>query len=264
MRSLRFLLPLAATLAAVPLAAPTTAGAVTTKAYTVSFEGSVQIDWSEPRWKVSENCYDTVWNEGSGSQTWNVRSRGATKVLLHTNGRYLQATYGTWTLNEDTDSSGLPAKGEITRTGGYSTIYTAGTCGTGPQYPNQGPTGDCGTRLLNFEVELHAYKGELTPDVTLHGNGREKTGFETCTIVVPENVVALSWPAVSTALPEAKLLGATKAFTVKGHDQLTGKGGVWDASSKVTIDWTATFTPAGQPARPKKPGKKRKKARRHR
>lgn len=248
MRSPRLLLPLAAVVLSISLGAPGAASAVTTKAYTVAFSGTVQTDWNMPKYMSYRTCYDTTWIEGAGSETWNVRSRGVNKVLATSNGVATQLQFGSWKPNADDDINGLDGKGEIHRSGGYKTTYTAGSCGVGPQYPNPTPESDCGTRLVNYEIQLSFYKGEITPDVLAHGNGiREKINYDNCTLVTPSNILAGSWPAVSGKLSNKKILGAHKPFTVTGHDRAVGKGGVSGGTSTTTIDWKLTFTPAKAP-----------------
>jgi hypothetical protein len=249
MRSPRsLLLPLAAVLAVLPLVTAGSAGALTTKAYTVSFKGTVQTDWNVPKYMRYATCFDTEWVQGSGSETWNVRSQG-NKVLVTNNGVASQFQFGSWELNAGSTTSGLVGKGETHRSGGYKTTYTAGTCGVGPQQDDPAPATDCGTRLVKYEIQLSFYKGEITPDVLASGNGvREKIRYENCTLVTPSNILAGSWPAVSGKLKDRKLLKAGKPFTVKGHDRAEGKGGVSNlGTATTTIDWALTFTPAKAP-----------------
>jgi hypothetical protein len=240
------LLPLAAALAAVPLAVPGAAGAFAKKAYTVTFDGTVKTDWNVPKWKSYETCYDTTWIQGSGSETWHVRSKGTNKVLAFSNGVATQFQFGSWEMNKDDDIYAVLGKGETMRSGGYRTTYTAGTCGVGPQQDDPVPESDCGTRLVEYEIQLSVDRGEVTPDVLASGNGiREKVGYDHCTLVTPSNILAGSWPAVSGKLPDKKLFRAKKAFAVKGHDRAEGKGGVSNLGTAVTtIDWKLTFTPA--------------------
>lgn len=250
MRAARLLLPLAAALAALPLVTAGSAGAVTTKAYTVSFKGSVKTQWDLPKYLRYATCFDTEWVEGRGEETWDVRSPG-TKVLVTNNGLASQFQFGSWKLNAGSSSSGLIGKGEIHRSGGYKTTYTAGTCGAGPQPHDPPPATDCGTRLVNYEIQLSYLKGEITPDVLAHDNGiREKINYDTCVLETPKNILAGSWPAVSGKLKDKKLLRAGKPFTVKGHDRAEGKAGVLDlGTATTTIDWQLTFTPAGKKGR---------------
>lgn len=242
------LLPVLA--AAVALVTAGGAGAAPTKAYNVTFKGTVQTDWNLPKYKPYETCFDTFWKEGRGSETWNVRSKGAQKVLAYQLGTTPWLQVGSWTLGDTKARSSLDAKGEVARSGGFVSTVTAGTCGVGPAHPAEPVPDDCGTRLVNYDVSLNLNKGELTPDVLLGENGvREKTGFDTCTLVAPPNVTPGSWPAASGKLPTAKLLGARKAFTVKGHDSWTGEVPPSKGSTTTTIDWQLTFTPAKKAGR---------------
>jgi hypothetical protein len=246
MRSPRsLLLPLAGVLLAIALVAPGAANALTRKAYTVSFTGSVKTEWNVPKYMAYATCFDTTWIQGQGAETWNVRSKGTNKVLVTSNGVATQLHFGSWEPGRNT-TSGLLGKGEIRRTGGYTTTFTAGTCGLGPQEENTFPGGDCGTRLVEYLIQIPFHNGEITPDPMPYGNSlREKIGFDDCLLVTPSNILAGSWPAVSGKLKDVKLLRAQRPFTVKGHDVATGSGGASGrGTATTTMDWTLTFTPA--------------------
>jgi hypothetical protein len=197
-----------------------------------------------------ETCFDTFWVEGRGSETWNVRSKGAQKVLAFQTGSTPWLQIGSYTLGDLKAQSSVGAKGEVTRSGGLQDTVTAGTCGVGPAHPAEPKEDDCGTRLVSYEISLNLNKGELTPDVLLAGNGvRERTGFETCRLFAPPNVTPGSWPAASGKLPSKLLFGARKAFTVRGHDAWTGEVPPSKGSTTTTIDWKLTFTPVKKRAR---------------
>lgn len=248
MRSSR-LLPLAVALVAAAHAAPATpaaAAGLKARAYTVTFDGTVKTEWTVPRWRQYQTCFTTTWIEGRGEETWNVRSRGVNKVLAYSNGVATQLQFGSWERNADTRQTGVLGKGEIHRSGGYTTSFTAGSCGIDPHEDPQFPTGDCGTRLVNYAINLVLARGEVTPEVLPDDNGiREKITFDSCTLETPDNMLAGNWPAVSAKLPDKQLLRATKAFTIKGQERWPGP--IDHGTASTTIDWKATFTPAKPP-----------------
>ena len=215
--------------------------------FLVSFDGTVKTAWDLPRFQTYADCFDTIWMEGSGSETWHVHSTGANRMIAFDNGVATQFSFGSWTMNADTGLTGLRAKGERDRHGGYKTTYTAGTCGVGGGTEDPPRPDDCGTRLVNYEIPLSILKGELTPDVLANGNGvREKTDYTACDLVAPKNVLAGSWPAAGGKLSRKTLFGSQRSIVVDGHDAWSDKqpthGGAGVTNAGTTIDWKLTLT----------------------
>jgi hypothetical protein len=253
-RRLLILLALAA-LAAAAIAQPASARFHQAK-FLVKFDGTVHSTWNLPKYRVAQDCYRSTMFEAGGEETWHVASRGAQKVLAFSNGVATQFQIGSWQMNADTGQTGLKAKGQVNRTRHQSTTYEAGTCGiTAPPLDWDDPTPpmDCGGRLLDYDVQLGSSGSaavKLAPDVLLGEHGvREKVGFDNCTLVTPDNVLAGSWPAAEAQImyrnkPMRNYWGTQKTFTATGHES-------WDASrpvetvtqtATVTIDWKLTFT----------------------
>jgi hypothetical protein len=115
------------------------------------------------------------------------------------------------------------------------------------------PPMDCGTRLVNYEVQL-GWSGStavaLTPDVLTGENGiREKLGYTNCNLVTPSSVNAGSWPAATGHIsykgkPMPNYWGRQKTFTATGHDSWTASRPIETViqTATTTIDWKMTFT----------------------
>jgi hypothetical protein len=119
---------------------------------------------------------------------------------------------------------------------------------------------NCGTRLVNYEVDLTPQGNQLAPDVTIGANGREKTGYDDCELIVPRNYVAGTWPLakglikVSEKKVVPSFFGTQKTLTAKGRDVYEGRldvGGRTTVSATVTVEWTAKFTRAAEPKKAK-------------
>jgi hypothetical protein len=248
-------LPLAAALA-LPAAAP---AAIHQARYRAQFDGTVHTVWNFPKTQMQQDCYKTQFYDGHGEETWHVHSTGTNKVLLVGNGVATQFLFGTWSPSGSAggDASGLRAKGEVTRTRTDNDTFGPGTCGVTQPYPIDPPKTDCGTRLVNYEVQL-APEGssavKITPDVLADGNGvREKIGFDNCKLVTPSSVLEGSWPAATGRLiaggrPVRGWFGLHRTLTAVGKDRWDGKQAVGggDRTATTTIDWKLTFTRVGR------------------
>jgi hypothetical protein len=191
-----------------------------------------------------------------GDETWHVASTGKQKLLAFTNGVATQFDYGTWDMNDQEDHGDLKAKGQVNRSRHQSTTYEPGTCGITQNpmgWDDPKPPMDCGTRLVNYEVQL-GWSGStavaLTPDVVTGENGiREKLGYTNCSLVTPSNVNAGSWPAATGRISfKGKQMpnywGKQKTFTATGHDSWTASRPIETViqTATTTIDWKMTFT----------------------
>jgi hypothetical protein len=254
---------LASTLLLTALLATTTAAVAQPAAaqvrharFLVKFDGTVHTVWSYPRSQVAQDCYRTSWYQANGEETWHVASTGENRVLMTSNGVATQLHIGNWSEDGDDGSTrtGLVAKGQITRSRTDTTSFTAGTCGVLQEpWQDPPPKQDCGTRLVNYEVELAGFGRAvaITPDVLTDGqNGvREKLGYDNCALVTPSNVLAGTWPAATGAIKaKGKALrhyfGRERSFTATAHQSWDGKLAVpgGDETSTTTIDWKLTFT----------------------
>src|SRR4051812_26817590 len=150
----------------------------------------------------------------------------------------------------------LKAKGQVARSRHENINYVAGTCGITQNpggWDDPKPPTDCGTRLVNYAIQLSpegAAGTRITPDVLLGENGiREKLGYTNCGLITPSNVVAGSWPAATGRImagttPVRSLFGHQRTFVAKGHEQWDGRQPVQTVSetATTTIDWTLKFT----------------------
>lgn len=258
-------MPTRRSLAALPLLAalalPAVAPARNHQArYLARFDGTVHTVWNFPKTQMQQDCYKTQFYDGHGEETWHVHSTGTNKVLLTSNGVATQFLFGTWsaTGTDGSDRTGLLAKGEVTRTRTDNTTFGPGTCGVTQPYPIDPPKTDCGTRLVNYEVQLAPAGSSavrITPDVLADGqNGiREKTGYDSCALVTPSSVLAGSWPAATGRLmaggkPARGWFGTQRTLTATGKDRWDGKEpvGGGDRTATTTIEWTLTFTRVGR------------------
>lgn len=259
------MLPRRSLLAAVPLVAALALPALASAAYhearyTAVFEGDVHSSWNFPRTQMAKDCYRTTFYEGHGEESWHVASTGVNKVLMTGNSFSTQFHFGNYSATGDHDSTrtGLAAKGEVNRSRTDTTSFGAGSCGV-TQLPmmDPPPQKDCGTRLVNYEIQLAATGRavEITPDVLSdHQNGiREKIGYDNCVLVTPENVLEGSWPAVGGRLtakgkPVSGWFGKHRVLVAHGKERFSGKEAVGggDRTAEVTVDWTLTFTRVGK------------------
>jgi hypothetical protein len=255
-RRLSLLLALASLVAAA-IAQPAAArGGFHHARFLVKFDGTVHTVWNLPKYRAAQDCYRSTMFQAGGEETWHVASTGQNRVLAFTNGVATQFQFGSWTMNDPDAAGGLIAKGQVNRSRHQSTTYEAGACGITQNplgWDDPKPPMDCGTRLVNYDVQL-AWEGgtavKLTPDVLRGENGvREKLGYDNCTLVTPDNVLEGSWPAVTGRIsfkgkPMKDYWGKQKTFTATGHDS-------WDAQRPIetvietattTVDWKLTFT----------------------
>jgi hypothetical protein len=255
-------------LAALPLVAalalPAGAAAAYHEArYTATFDGTVSTAWNFPKTQMAKDCYRTTFYEGHGDERWHVHSTGTNKVLLTGNGVATQFHFGNWSATGDhaSTTNGLRGKGEVSRSRTDTTSFGAGACGV-LQEPmmDPPPQKDCGTRLVNYDIQLSAYGRavEITPDVLSDGeNGvREKIGYDNCTLVTPSNVLAGSWPAASGRLmakgkPVKGWFGNQATLTATGKESWDAKEAVGggDRTATTSITWKLVFTRVGKARR---------------
>jgi hypothetical protein len=150
----------------------------------------------------------------------------------------------------------MKGKGQLTRSRHQSTTYEAGTCGITQKpldWDEPQPPMDCGTRLVNYDIQLGwtgAKALELAPDVLTGENGiREKLGFDNCNVVTPSNIVAGTWPAAPGRImfkgkPMKDYWGKQKTFTAAGHLSIPAQRPIETViqTTNTTIDWKLTFT----------------------
>jgi hypothetical protein len=249
-------------LLALPLMAACALPAVASASYhearfLAHFDGTVHTVWNFPKTQMHQDCYRTEFYEGHGEETWHVHSK-STKVLMVGNSAATQFLLGTWTATgSDVGGEGMKAKGEVTRSRTDTHTTGAGTCGVTQPYPDEPQEKDCGTRLVNYEIQLSATGRAvaITPDVLADGqNGiREKTGFDHCGLVTPDSVLAGSWPAASGRLmakgrPVGGWFGRHGTLTATGKDSWDAKEpvGGGDRTATTSIEWKLTFTRVGK------------------
>jgi hypothetical protein len=252
-----------------------TASADSTR-FRVSFYGKVVTKWDMPRYQSAQDCYRTTWLAGHGGETWEVKSVGSTKVLAYDHGAGVFFQYGSWEENDPKASRGLEARGWTRRDRTDTVDYTNGACNTlelprGADDPK--PPTDCGTRLVNYEIDLTPRGNVLAPDVTVGANGREKTGYSDCELVVPRTYVAGTWPQAKAPVKVSEkrvvpsFFGTQKKLTAKGREVFEDRldvGGRTTISTTVTVEWTARFTRVAAPKQPKAKKKHAAKQRRRR
>jgi hypothetical protein len=255
------------------LTLPAGAAAATTR-FNVKFSGKVVAKWDMPRYQAAQDCHRTTWLSGNGGETWEVQSVGNSKVLAYDYGAGVSFQYGSWTENDPEATRGLEARGGTRRDRTDTIDYTNGTCNIlqlprGADEPK--PEKDCGTRLVNYEVDLTPQGNRLAPDVTRGFNGHEKIGYDNCQLIVPSNYVAWTWPLAKAPIKVSEkrvvpsFFGTQKTLTAKGRDVYEDKldvGGRTTISTTVTVEWTAQFTRVAGPKATKKKAAAKKKGRR--
>jgi hypothetical protein len=263
--------PLVLALAAVGGAAGASAqpaSALSEAHYLAKFDATFHATFDEPRHMTYRDCYRTWNHESGGEETWHVWSTGTNKVRVTSNGTSPQLQFGAFGYSDDLPHSGLVGKGTRVRSRHEATTFTAGSCGVlqEPMMDPPKPT-DCGTRMINYEIQLVNKGTEITPDVLQSGNGiREKLGFDNCSIPMPENVLEGSWPAVSATLmskgkPVRSFFGSQETLTATGKWSTDGKrdlewGGV--LTGNVTVNWKLTLTRVSAKAPKKRSGGRRR------
>jgi hypothetical protein len=256
--------------AACAAALPVGTASAQTARFNVSFYGKVVAKWDLPRYQSAQDCYRTTWTSGHGGETWEVKSVGSTKVLAYDHGAGVFFQYGSWTENDPDASHALEGRGWTRRERTDTVDYTDGTCNTlqlprGADDPK--PPTDCGTRLVNYEIDLTPEGNTLAPDVTTGANGREKTGYNACQLIVPRTYVAGTWPLAKAPIKVSEkrvvpsFFGKQKTLTAKGRDVYEDKldvGGRTTISTTVTVEWTAKFTRVAGPKATSKAKAKKK------
>jgi hypothetical protein len=227
--------------------APADADARTAK-FTAQFEASLKTQWSMPEHHVISDCYHQRYSSGSGTETWQMKSRTPARVAVQSNGRSTFFHMGTWETSGDPVRKPLRAFGVHTRAGSYTDRTAPGECGGTPKVEVR-PSGDCGTKLPRYEVAFSVVNGKITPSLSDDPTMRnEDTRFDDCPINTPEGVTDGSWPDVEAKLPRTLLRGGRKPIVVTGRkqwssSQRTGRGyGV--ITSKASMEWKLTLTPA--------------------
>lgn len=146
--------------------------------YTVKFTASRTITWKIPKHYTYSDCGHKWWHAGSGSETWEVTSRGAGRVDINARDGEVQFLYpGT--------SGGVPrfwidAGAVRTRAGRIEGGYDPGpTCAVDTPQPVPAKT-DCGTRLPDNRIVLFYGRGRLywTLGAALDEQRQGKVGFE--------------------------------------------------------------------------------------
>jgi hypothetical protein len=227
--------------------------------FLATFEGTVHNTWNYPKTQMQQDCYRTQFYEGHGEQTWRVHTAGPQKVLMTSNGVATQFQFGSWEAGgtDGTDDTGLEAKGEVNRSRTDTITWGNGTCGVLQPYPLDPIKYDCGTRLVNYQVQLSGIGRavEITPNVLSDGrNGvREKIGYDNCDLTSVDKVPGDQWPPASGRLmakgkPVKGWFGKHTTLIATGKNRWTGKQAVGggDRTAETTIEWKLTFTRVGK------------------
>jgi hypothetical protein len=241
--------------------------------YLASFEGTVHAKWDEPRHMTYRDCYRSWMYEGHGEETWRVWSTGTNKVRVMDNGAGPQLEFGTFEYTDMTPDPGLKAKGTRDRSRTDTVSFDPGSCGT-LQEPMMDPPApkDCGTRMINYLIELTPEGTTIHPDVLMHDNGiREKLDYTNCPINSVESWVPGTWPEAEGKLmykgkPVKSFFGTEDKLVAEGKWSDDGRkemqwGGVLTGS--VSVTWKLTLTrvggKAGTAPKPTKKAKPKKK-----
>ena len=206
------------------------------KRFRATVTGSQTISWKQPRVFGTHTCFGTSWVEGEGKETFNFRSR-ATDIVAYKSNRYVYFEYQT--KKRGSYSDGIPANGQIERSGEYRNGEDPGDCGGGAPTKSQGPY-DCGIRSGQWEAAL-SDKGSGDLELRL-GDGFLQTnrGYKDCPIVEPKNWGGASFRSITAPFNARKLLRAKKPLTISnkwsGFDEtVLANGGLATAETKYTL-----------------------------
>jgi hypothetical protein len=213
----RLRLPLLLALAAVPFGADV-ASAKSAK-FTASFEARYTTSWDMKKHLTGASCFRQNFSRGNGSESWTVKSRGNTKVMLEKLTYNVAAKYGTFGRFASGES-GIEGAGLHTRDGATIISWEPGECG-GTSGFNKHPD-DCGTRLPKYHIAFRDLGRSQKPYPELFdaSGSREKTRFETCEVRLPGPLADGVWPEVRATPPKKKkapkLFGTAKTITYTG------------------------------------------------
>jgi len=243
----RSLLLPAAAVAALAVAQPAAAKPTKLKTakFSATFEASYTTTWNEPKRLTGGSvCGGLNYQQGSGEETWTIKTRKPQKILAYKTSYGAALYHGTWDPQEE-ESEGFDAFGNHQRQGRSYWTTEPGTCGGVFTVEPKRETEDCGRRLPEYRLRFDGVT-KLHPNLMSAPHMRkEKTWFADCHIKLADELLAGDWPKVEKKLP-------VKSLFAKGRKpiKITGTES-WDNADEPTADryttsskltWTLTLT----------------------
>ena len=238
--------PLVLVCAAAALAAGATPAAAKTAKFTASYDGTLQTDWDQPRYQWgTATCFEVPWKKASGSETWEVKSRGkAQKLVVSSSRSGLTWRAGTHSLDNDPDE--FLAGGLITRSLDETSGWDAGPCADEPSGIHPPRKNDCGTLLpsyaLRFSAPHNAKFGLTVWPLPASTARNEKQHYGNCTLIQEDSLTAGAWPGSEhpAKVDRRKLFGRSKTVTIKGDEswsQVLNEGRPGRLTTRTTLKW---------------------------
>jgi hypothetical protein len=209
------------------LALAPAAGHGATARFTATFAATSTVAWDQPYGVGLTDCKGGHYEEQSGEQTWEAKSRTSFKVVVR---KLPGVTF--WEFPRTIEAAGMHS-----RSWTYHAGTTGGWCGAAAVDPP--PDRDCGTRLPTYQV---AFTG-LATGVSWSASyadwvGKEKLYFSNCTLIVPPGMDVDSPPRLAAKAPAKALFNRRRKTIVVRADKDYGPEST--PISSLGVDLTAS------------------------
>lgn len=216
--------------------------------FSVTFFEKRTTTWSKPAHKSMENCAQEFWDEGSGTDSVELKTRLAVPALYVT----IKGTPTPALLWNAVELTAAPrsakVSGVLTRSSRQRSWTMPGACG-GPKTETPRPDDDCGTRLQALTVLLSIQadgllRAQLAGDPTHDQADHEQSDFDRCFVLRPKNE-RQNWDPVPLAVPRTAFTDRRrKTITLSDTKRYQQKSGPGERPFRTTtkVEWKIQFT----------------------
>jgi len=204
-----------------------------TAKFTATFEASYKTTWNQPkRLTGGSACGGLNYTQGSGEESWTIKTRKAHKLLAYKTSYGASLLHGTWDPQAE-EAFTIDAFGVHQRSGRVYWTIEPGECGGEFKVQPKDPDEDCGTRLPEYGLRFDGTTKYYPNLMRAPHQRKEKTWFSDCDLRLADELVEGAWPRVEEKLPVKKLFGRAKTVVVEGK-------GDWDNADEPSADLYTT------------------------
>lgn len=234
----------AASLALLPAAAG--AASAPEARWMATFEMTQEIDWRLPRYDTTSDCFHRFWSEGSGSESWKMKTRRPVKVLAYRLSKQVPVSFKYGTFDRFAmGGDGLLSAGFIVRRLHEAGGSEPGRCG-GESEVFAPEKYDCGSRLAEYNVTIGFARGRAW--FSSLPTGEPMKPFLNCYVQGPADFGGEETAPSAARFNPSALLSGRRTVVLTGSDsesQVIKKNpGAGRLTTRGSIRWKLTLTPA--------------------
>ncbi|MDW5595592.1 hypothetical protein VSS74_14680 [Conexibacter stalactiti] len=213
-----------------------------------TFEMTQEADWKLPRYTTTSDCFHKFWEEGSGSERWQIKTRRPVKVLAYRLSKQVPVAFKYGTFDRFAmGGDGLFSAGMIVRRQHQAGGSEPGDCGGESEVFAPAKT-DCGTRLTEYDVTVGLARGKAYFSTQQKHLGLTPM-FKNCNVQWPPDYGVEDGAPAPARYDVGALLSGRRtvvlAGAAKASQVITKNPGSGKLTTRGSISWKLTLKPAG-------------------